>query len=84
MPRNNKSEVRTNVLFSREDHERIKKVAARKGISFAELIRNAVHTHVLVDPENSAFFNPPVFKGRKGTPRDLAENHDKYLYGKKK
>lgn len=75
-------EVRTNVVFSKDDHARIRRVAKFKGVSFAQFIRDAVRREIYSDPDQCSFLNPPIFKSRK-IPKDLSLNHDKYLYGDK-
>ena len=64
-----KLEVRTNVVFSRDDHKLIKDFASQQGVSFGQFIRQVVTRYVRLTADESPFLNPPLLgKKRKSTP----------------
>lgn len=79
------SEKRTQVYFPLNLYRKLKRKAKEKSKSSAAIIREAVERYL--EKEEIDWENDPIFKlvgigsSRLG---DLAENHDRYLYGKEK
>ena len=70
---------RTTIMLPPDLVSRAKKQAKSEGISLGELIRRSMSDRLKKKTAADPLFDLPVFEG--GTPEDLAENHDKYLYG---
>ncbi len=80
------AEKRTQVYFPMELYRKIERKAKDESKSVAAIVREAVEQYLKereeVDWENDPFFSiVGIADSGKG---DLAENHDKYLYGKGK
>ena len=83
--------IRTQIYLEKEQHDELTRVAARKSVTMAHLIREAV-TAYLTEEEASgldedAYLNDPIwqipeiaeqFEGTGWI--DAAENHDHYIY----
>lgn len=72
---------RTTIVLPPELKERAMKRAKNQGLSLSGIIRESLR-RVLESPvksrkKDTLFADKATFKG----PRDLAKNHDKYLYG---
>jgi predicted DNA-binding protein len=77
------AEKRTQVYFPMELYRKVERIAKEESKSVASIVREAVDEYLkkreAIDWENDAFFNiVGIMESGKG---DLAENHDKYLYG---
>lgn len=76
---------RTTIMLPSELKIRALQKANQMGISLAELIRESLET-ILSDSKEQAI-NDPLFNDddifHDQGPRDLAQNHDRYLYGDK-
>jgi len=75
---------RTTIFLPEELRVRAKQCAEHRGVSLADLLRQALEREIAVKPAPDPLFVP--LKGyvrRKGVPHDLAANHDEYLYGGK-
>jgi hypothetical protein len=86
-------DIRTQIYLEQTQHEALKRMAAEKSVSMAQLIREAVAAY-LVQEENEpeefdleSYLNDPLwqileiadeFEGSGWT--DAAENHDYYIY----
>lgn len=75
--------IRTQIQLTEEQAHALKKLAARKGISMAELIRRSVAATL---KRESAERQEKVRRAlsaigmfKSGAPSDLSVNHDKYL-----
>ena len=88
-----KLEVRTQIYLERSQHEALKRKAAAKSTSMAQIIREAVAVYLAQadtddDFDWEAYKNDPLWKireiaeelGPSGIP-DGSINHDHYLYG---
>jgi hypothetical protein len=75
--------ARTTVVLPEELRLRARERARREGISFAELVRQAVETRLgtpsQAAEEDPLFADVPVYDGV--VPADLSEDHDAHLYG---
>jgi hypothetical protein len=73
---------RTTIMLPEELRLRAMKRAERDGLSLGELIRQSLKTTLAnagKSPKEDPFFaDKAVWRGP--APRDLAKNHDKYLY----
>ena len=72
---------RTTIMLPPELKRRAAKRAKERGVSFGELVRESL-TAILTDAPvaaDSLLADSAVFGGQ--TPRDLAAEHDRYLYG---
>ena len=80
--------IRTQVYFPDNLYHAVQEAARRESISMAEKIRASVVKGLglkLQKKKPKSFLTALQdisFSGRKGTPQDLAINHNKYLYGK--
>ena len=74
---------RTTIMMPEELQIRAMKRAHREGVSLGELIRQSLEKTLAAreksGQEDSFFADKAVWRGK--APRDLAGNHDKYLYG---
>jgi hypothetical protein len=75
--------VRTTIMLPAELRHRSARRARERGLSFGELVRESLSTELdrkatprAADP---LFADRAVYKGRG--PRDVAAEHDAYLYG---
>jgi len=68
---------RTQVYLEPEQHRVLKREAAERGISLAELLRRIVEDHLRKDRSRKDFFKI-VGLGRSGR-SDVAAEHDRYL-----
>lgn len=68
---------RTQIYLEPEQHQALKREAAEKGISLAELLRRIVEDHLREKRPRKDFFEI-VGLGRSGL-RDVAAEHDRYL-----
>ncbi|WP_131989245.1 ribbon-helix-helix domain-containing protein [Chthoniobacter flavus] len=76
---------RTTILLPEDLRRRAETVAATRGLSLSELIRRQLEKVAGPASKPSSRRDDPLFKklkpSSKATPRDLAANHDHYLYG---
>jgi hypothetical protein len=86
-------DIRTQIYLSKEQHEMLKEKAGEKSVSMAHLIREAVAAY-LIELEKTGpglsgedYLTDPVWQipemvkeWKPSGIRDLAENHDYYLY----
>jgi len=73
---------RTTIVLPPELKERAVKRARNMGVSLSQLIREALDKALRLQKStkvDSFFADKAVFRGK--APRDLAKNHDSYLYG---
>jgi predicted transcriptional regulator len=81
------SEKRTQVYFPNEVYRKIEKQARAEDKSSAQIIREAVEKFLHdkntdIDWQNDPFFQAVgIMESKSG---DLSENHDTYIYGKRK
>ena len=81
------SEKRTQVYFPNEVYRKIQKQAREEDKSSAQIIREAVDKFLeeknrAIDWQNDPFFQAVgILESEAG---DLSENHDAYVYGKRK
>lgn len=77
----------TSVLLPPALHARAKRCAKRGGVTFGELVRQAIEKKVREEEgrEDDPLFRPAPASLLKGVeyPKDLAQNVDDYLYGGK-
>ncbi len=74
---------RTCITLSAELERRAKETARRRGVSFAELVRQTLETELARDPGEHLFFDMnETWDGP--SPGDGARKHDDYLYGPRK
>lgn len=79
------TERRTQVYFSEKLHRQLKEAARRRGVSMAEVVRQAVDQYLAETFGEKDWESDPIHrivglvKDTKIT--DAAENHDAYLYG---
>jgi hypothetical protein len=75
------SEVRTQIYLPRRLHQSLRRAARARGVSMAQLIREAAEEAV----RRTECSRPDPLADLIGiirdAPRDLAEGHDDYLYG---
>jgi metal-responsive CopG/Arc/MetJ family transcriptional regulator len=81
------SEKRTQVYFPHEVYRKIEKQAQEEDKSSAQIIREAVEK--FLDDKNRAidWQGDPLFKAvgiLESKAGDLSENHDTYIYGRRK
>jgi hypothetical protein len=78
---------RKQIYLEAEQNARIKALAARRGVPEALVIREALERYlaesplVLDKPEDHPLWQIVGIVDDPDAPADLAENHDKYLYG---
>jgi hypothetical protein len=74
---------RTTIMLPADLRLRAIQYANQLGISLGELIRKSLSSllqgSATAVKKDSLFSDKGVFRGR--APRDLAQNHDRYLYG---
>ncbi len=73
---------RTTIMLPPELKRRAAKRAKEQGVSFGELVRESLTAALTgaAEVEDSLLADRAVYRGK--TPRDLAAEHDRYLYGK--
>ena len=75
--------VRTQIQLTEEQYQRLKKVASRKGVSVAEIIRrsvdNTLESELLPDVDELRARARAVFGAYQDSRSDVSENHDRYL-----
>ena len=75
--------VRTQIQLTEEQYQRLKKVAGRKGVSVAEIIRrsvdNTLASESLPDMDEMRARARAVFGAFQDNQSDVSENHDRYL-----
>ena len=79
--------IRTQVYLPDKVYHVIQGDAKKERVSMAEKIREFVIQGLGFTKKRPKSFLAALrnlsFKGNKNTPKDLSQNHDKYLYGKK-
>lgn len=81
------SEKRTQVYFPNEVYRKIEKQAREEDKSSARIIREAVEKYLAEKAGSIDWENDPLFQAvgiLESEAGDLSENHDAYIYGKKK
>lgn len=72
--------VRTQIQLTEEQACKLKELAARRGVSMAELVRAAVEQALEQDELDRKWRRATAALGRfHGGPSDVSVNHDKYL-----
>jgi len=75
--------VRTQIQLTQEQSRKLKRVAARKGVSVAEIIRQTIDlglaSEYLPDSEEIRARARSVFGAFRDSASDVSENHDRYL-----
>ena len=75
--------VRTQIQLTPEQSRKLKRVAARKGISVAEVIRQSIDTVLvsedLPDKDEIRARARSIFGKYQDEASDVSENHDSYL-----
>jgi hypothetical protein len=75
--------VRTQIQLTDEQSRKLKRVATRKGLSVAEVIRRSVDaalvTEDLPDEDEIKSGARAVFGAFEDTRSDVSKNHDRYL-----
>lgn len=75
--------IRTQIQLTEEQSRKLKRIAARKGISVAEVIRRSLDRVLasddLPDQEESRRRARSVFGAFQDAAADVSENHDRYL-----
>lgn len=73
---------RTQIILPVEVHRRVTKLARRKGLSMAEVIRRAVEQYLDADAgaQKDPFAMLSDLAGSGGA-HDVSDRHDEYLYG---
>lgn len=71
--------VRTQIQLTEEQACRLKEIAARRGVSMAELIRQAVERILEESQWGEKRRRALEVAGKFPGPFDLSANHDKYL-----
>jgi len=82
-----KTEIATNLYFSKEQYAAIKQVAKNLGISIAEYIRRLADKDIKSRTKHIDWEHDPLWDIigiGKTKETDIAANHDYYLYGGKK
>ena len=69
--------TRTQIYLEPEQHRLLKKEAAAKGISLAELLRQMAWEHLRSEPTRKDFLSV-VALGKSGK-TDVSEKHDRYI-----
>lgn len=75
--------VRTQIQLTDEQYQKLKKIAALKGISIAEVIRRSVDSmfasETLPDKDEMKARARAVFGAFEDSKSDVSENHNRYL-----
>ena len=77
------SSVRVQILLSQDEDDAVESEARRLGISKSEVVRRCLRPLVAPEGTGSPFEDLIGIIDDDG-PRDMAENHDAYLYGGKR
>jgi hypothetical protein len=76
---------RLNIELPAEEYDSLWKEAAARGLTISELVRHLLEAHrTLPSEENREMHLRDSLSRRQGSfdgPPDLAEQHDRYLYG---
>lgn len=78
------SQVRTQIYLPKQLYQRLKRLAERRKVSKAAIVRDAIEAHLKQELPASDWENDPIwnivgaFASRQG---DLSVRHDDYLYG---
>ncbi len=81
------SEKRTQIYLPAQQHGALKRLAKQRGVSLAQIVREALTAHMAADPSAAVRRETKVVDplgdliGCAKGPGDLAKNHDDYLYG---
>jgi hypothetical protein len=76
--------TRTTIMLPEELKLQAQEAAGRLGISLAELIRETLERRLDARrdwQDDPLFADVPIYEG--AVPRDLSEEHDRYLYGER-
>jgi hypothetical protein len=74
--------VRTQVQFDKPQYERLKQLAARRGVSMAQLVREGVEAILLEDGARDPWDDLFAIVGKYGgggAPEDVGREHDRHL-----
>jgi hypothetical protein len=75
------TEVRTQLYLPGKLHRALKRAARQRGVSMAQLLREAAEEAVRKQALVSMDPLEGLIGAAQGEPTDLAEEHDRYLYG---
>ena len=78
------SEVRTQIYLPKQLYQRLKRLAERRKVSQAAIVRDALEAHLKQELPASAWENDPIWNivgAGKSDKGDLSVRHDDYLYG---
>jgi hypothetical protein len=78
------SEVRTQIYLPRRLHTALKRAARVRGVSMAHLLREAAEDALRRTSPITADPLSDLIGVIRDAPPDLAEGHDRYLYGSKR
>ncbi|MBI3074440.1 MAG: CopG family transcriptional regulator [Deltaproteobacteria bacterium] len=82
------TEKRTQIYLPAEQHGALKRLAKKRGVSLAQIVREALTAHMAREPwpvphRGTKIVDPlGDLIGCARGPGDLAKNHDAYLYGR--
>jgi len=73
--------VRTQVLLTEHQHAMLKELSSESGLSLSELVRQAVEKAFAERARTRRESALGLLGAFAGGPADVAENHDRYLWG---
>lgn len=73
--------VRTQIYLPANLHRALKRAAKRRGVSMAQLLREAAQRAVREQETGAADPLEGLIGAGQGDATDIAESHDHYLYG---
>jgi hypothetical protein len=72
--------IRTQIQFPPSQYTRLKEEAARRGVSIAQVVRDAVEAHAIPSGDSWDALIGVIGKyGSDGAPEDVGREHDRYL-----
>lgn len=73
---------RTTIHLPNDLRLKAKRVAKKRGVSLADLMRKALEKELVAEaPDPYLFLRVKPHPGRPDTPTDLSVSYEKYLYG---
>ena len=74
-------EMRTQLYLPRKQYQKVKRMASKRRVSFAQVVREALDS--LLRQEEGRWEEDPISRhvGLFSSDKDLAAHHDKYIYG---
>jgi hypothetical protein len=78
------TEKRTQIYLTHAQHGSLARMSARRGVSLAQLVREAIDQYLMAPRLQDAGPGPDPLGDLIGSvrgPGDLADRHDEYLYG---